>query len=134
MRRAAQLLKGLASAKHRMENEPRGKAKNRRAEAARLAQETGRRAGNPPAATIAIIEPTSYKMAMAGAEYSEWTLATKQEIGSRVKNGTWELVNRQPWMEVIGSSWKLKLKRDQSGAIMKYKARLVARGNMQEMD
>ena len=36
-------------------------------------------------------------------------------------------------MEVIGSSWKFKLKRDQSGAIMKYKARLVARGDMHEM-
>jgi len=37
-------------------------------------------------------------------------------------------------MEVIGSSWKFKLKRNQSWTIIKYKARLVARGDMQEMD
>ena len=35
-------------------------------------------------------------------------------------------------MDVIGSSWKFKLKRVQSGSITKYKARLVARGDMQE--
>ena len=63
-RRAAQLLKDLASAKHIMEKKPRDRADNRRAEAARLAQETTS-ASNPPAATIAIIEPTSYKRAMA---------------------------------------------------------------------
>ncbi len=44
MRKAAQLLKDLASAKHRMENEPRGRAENRRAKAARLEQEKEARA------------------------------------------------------------------------------------------
>ena len=37
-------------------------------------------------------------------------------------------------MEVIGSSCKFKLKKDQSGTVTKYKARLVARVDMQEMD
>ena len=67
---------------------------------------------------------------MAGDERSEWTLATKQEIDSHTMNGTWELINLQPWMEVIGSSWKFKLKRDHSGTVIKYKAR----GDMHEMD
>ena len=71
---------------------------------------------------------------MEGHESSEWTVATKKEIDSLTKNKTWELISRQPFMEVIGSSWKFKLKRDQSGAIIKYKARLVARGDMQEPD
>jgi hypothetical protein len=35
-------------------------------------------------------------------------------------------------MEIIGSSWKFKLKRDQPGSITNYKARLVARGDIQE--
>ncbi len=70
---------------------------------------------------------------MEGHESSEWTVAIKKEIDSLTKNGTWELIKRQPSMEVIGS-WKFKLKIDQSGAIIKYKARLVARGDMQEPD
>ncbi len=41
MRRATQLLKDLAAAKLRMETEPGGRAENRRADAARLAQEIG---------------------------------------------------------------------------------------------
>jgi histone deacetylase 1/2 len=37
-------------------------------------------------------------------------------------------------MRVIGCSWKFKIKRDNNGAIIKYKARLVARGDMQSVD
>jgi len=37
-------------------------------------------------------------------------------------------------MRVIGCSWKFKLKRNKSGAITKYKARLVACGDMQYLD
>jgi hypothetical protein len=49
---------------------------------------------------------------MEGHESSEWITATKKEIDSLAKNGTWELVSRQPCMEVIGTSWKFKLKTD----------------------
>ncbi len=37
-------------------------------------------------------------------------------------------------MRIIGCSWKFKLKRDSSGAITEYKARLVARCDMQHLD
>ena len=89
MRRAAQLLKDLAATKHRAETEPRDKAENRRAEAARLARETSGQEQLPgPSATLAIAEPTSYKKGMEGHESSEWTVATKKEIDSLTKNGT----------------------------------------------
>jgi hypothetical protein len=101
MRRAAQLLKDLAAAKLRMETEPRGRAKNRRVEAARLAHETTSPEqptyqSEPilPSAAVAIAEPTSYKRAMAEQECTEWTLATKQEIDCHTRNGTWELISR----------------------------------------
>ncbi len=44
------------------------------------------------------------------------------------------LVAQKPWMHVIGSSWKFKLKLDKTGFVIKLKARLVARGDMQAMD
>jgi hypothetical protein len=37
-------------------------------------------------------------------------------------------------MKVIGSMWKFKLKRDSKGHITKYKERLVARGDQQQLD
>ena len=37
-------------------------------------------------------------------------------------------------MRIIGCSWKYKIKRDGSGAIVKYKACLVASGDMQDLD
>ena len=37
-------------------------------------------------------------------------------------------------MRVIGCSWKYTVKRASSGSILKYKARLVARGDMQDLD
>jgi len=37
-------------------------------------------------------------------------------------------------MRVIGSMWKFKLKRDSNGNVSKFKARLVARGDMQDPD
>ncbi len=105
MRKASQLLKDLAVSKLRAEMEPRGRAENRRVEAARLARETSDQEQPPgPSATLAIAEPTSYKKAMEGHESSEWSTATKKEIDSLTKNGTWELISRQPCMEVIGSS------------------------------
>jgi hypothetical protein len=69
---------------------------------------------------------------MTRDEHDEWVTATQQEVNSYNQNGTWELTPGQPRMEVIGSSWKFKLKRDQFGSVIKYKARLVARGDMQE--
>jgi len=57
---------------------------------------------------------------------------TQHEFNSHIQNGRWELVPRQPHMEVIESSWKFKLKRNQSGLITKYNVRLVARRDMQE--
>ena len=72
MRRAAQLLKDMATAKHKAETEPMGRAENHRAEAARHARETSGHEQLPgPSATLAIADPTSYKKAMEGHESSE---------------------------------------------------------------
>jgi hypothetical protein len=132
MRRAAQLHKDIEAARLRMEREPRGRAKNIRADPRATSHEVEptQDAATPPNATVAISEPTSFKRAMGGKEHNAWVTATHFEFSSHIQNGTWELVPRQPHMEVIGSSWKFKLKRYQSGSITKYKARRVARGDM----
>jgi hypothetical protein len=63
-----------------------------------------------------------------------WLLATQKELSSLITKATWHLVPLISPMRVIECSWKFNLKRESSGAIIKYKARLVARGDMQHLD
>jgi hypothetical protein len=48
------------------------------------------------------------------------------------ENRTWELVNLPRGHRAITLKWVFKLKRDEAGAIVKHKARLVARGFVQQ--
>jgi len=48
------------------------------------------------------------------------------------ENHTWMLIPRPSDKKVLYNRWLFKTKRNQDGEIEKYKARLVARGNMQE--
>jgi hypothetical protein len=50
-----------------------------------------------------------------------------EEISSIEDNGTWELVDLLTGQKLIGLKWVYKLKKDASGAMIKHKARLVAR-------
>jgi hypothetical protein len=51
-----------------------------------------------------------------------------EEMKSIEENSTWELVDPPRGCRLIGLKWVFKVKRDEHGAIVKYKARLVARG------
>ena len=54
------------------------------------------------------------------------------EMVAVVKNRTWELADLPRGRRAITLKWVFKLKRDEAGAIVKHKARLVARGFMQQ--
>jgi hypothetical protein len=55
----------------------------------------------------------------------------KAEMDAVEKNCTWELVDLSRGHRTITLKWVYKLKRDEVGAIIKHKARLVARGFLQ---
>jgi hypothetical protein len=44
----------------------------------------------------------------------------------------WELVEREPWMNVLPSTWAFKLKRFPDGLVKKFKARFCVRGDKQK--
>ena len=46
-------------------------------------------------------------------------------------NETWQLVDPPPGCRPISLKWVYKVKRDEFGAIVKHKARLIARGSVQ---
>jgi hypothetical protein len=55
----------------------------------------------------------------------------KAEMDAVEKNRTWELADLSRGHRTITLKWVFKLKRDEVGAIIKHKARLVARGFLQ---
>ena len=73
-------------------------------------------------------EPTAYGEAIKCDNADQWKQAMNEEMSAMRRNGTWTLVKRTPDMNVLGSKWVYKLKRNSNGSIERFKARLVARG------
>ncbi|TFY76154.1 hypothetical protein EWM64_g7858 [Hericium alpestre] len=62
------------------------------------------------------------------AEWPQWEAAIQDELGQMEKMKTWELTEKPSEANLVRSKWVFKIKRDASGAISKYKARLMAQG------
>lgn len=65
-------------------------------------------------------------------ENPKWVKVMKVEINLIGRNKTWRLVPRPRDTTVIGLKWVFKVKRDADGSISKYKARIVAKGYLQQ--
>ncbi|TFY74509.1 hypothetical protein EWM64_g9503 [Hericium alpestre] len=76
-------------------------------------------------------ELRSVREAQALAEWPQWEAAIQDELGHMEKMKTWELTEKPPDANLVGSKWVFKIKRDASGAISKYKACLVVQGFLQ---
>lgn len=74
-------------------------------------------------------EPVSYHEAKLK---KEWVSAMKEEIVSIERNKTWTLVDLPQGRKPIGLKWVYKVKRDPSGRVSKYKARIVAKRYVQK--
>ncbi|GAA5875052.1 hypothetical protein JCM1840_001751 [Sporobolomyces johnsonii] len=85
-----------------------------------------------PAWTGSLDQP-SFQQAMAGPDADKWLAACEAELGAFDATGTWEpdLVDLPAGRKSIAVKWVLLVKRDSEGQVIKYKARLVARGDMQ---
>ena len=59
---------------------------------------------------------------------TNWRAAMDREYRSLVDNKVWELVPRPKGSKVICGRWHYAVKRDGNGAVVKYKARFVAKG------
>jgi hypothetical protein len=64
-------------------------------------------------------------------KHATWHVAMKAEMEVVEKNGTWELVYLPPSHRAITLKWVFKVKKGEVGALVKNKARLVARGFVQ---
>jgi hypothetical protein len=84
------------------------------------------------AKSIDKFEPRSYKEAMDSKSAEHWEKAMKEELDSIEENKTWELIDLPHGRKAVGSKWVYKIKRDENGKIVRYKARLVAQGFSQK--
>jgi hypothetical protein len=73
-------------------------------------------------------EPQSFTKA---ERHAAWRAAMQSEMDAVKKNCTWELADLPRGHRAITLEWVFKLKRDEADAIVKHKARLVARGFVQ---
>jgi hypothetical protein len=74
-------------------------------------------------------EPRSFAEA---ERHAAWRAVMQSEMDVVEKNCTWELADLPRGHSAITLKWVFKLKRDEAGAIVKHKARLVARGFVQQ--
>jgi len=74
-------------------------------------------------------EPTTHAEAHGDPA---WRKAMETELESVEKNRTWELVDPPVGHRPITLKWVFKLKKDEKGAVIKHRARLVARGFVQQ--
>jgi hypothetical protein len=65
-------------------------------------------------------------------KHAAWRAAMQSEMDTVETNRTWELADLPHGHRAITLKWVFKLKRDEAGAIVKHKARLVARGFLQQ--
>ncbi|GAU32293.1 hypothetical protein TSUD_63100 [Trifolium subterraneum] len=80
-------------------------------------------------AFMADIEPVNWHEALSDPN---WKKAMNEEIKSIEKNNTWRLVDLPAQKKPITVKWIFKIKRNPDGGIVKHKARLVARGFLQQ--
>ncbi|GAU39052.1 hypothetical protein TSUD_396570 [Trifolium subterraneum] len=80
-------------------------------------------------AFMADVEPVNWHEALSDPN---WKNAMNEEIKSIEKNNTWRLVDLPAHKKPIIVKWIFKIKRNPDGGIVKHKARLVARGFLQQ--
>jgi len=81
-----------------------------------------------------IVEPRSYVEAVKSPQADEWKKAMLHELDAIYKQEAFEEIAHLPDPEnkkAIGSHWVFKVKRDSEGKVIRYKARVVARGDQQ---
>ena len=73
-------------------------------------------------------DPKTLMQAMTRPDWSEWEKAMEEEIALMRKYKVWDVVDSPDDTNIVGSRWVFRIKRDSSGKILKYRARLVAQG------
>ncbi|GFX49471.1 retrovirus-related Pol polyprotein from transposon TNT 1-94 [Trichonephila clavipes] len=75
--------------------------------------------------------PNCYKQAIRSRDASKWHDAMDKEINVMKERKVWDLVDHPDNIKFLENRWVYTIKYDENNKIVRYKARLVARGNTQ---
>ena len=74
------------------------------------------------------LEPRTLVEAKHRPNWLSWKKALEEELATLKAAGTWRLEEAPPGVNIIGSKWVFKAKKDTAGNIVRHKACLVAKG------
>ncbi|GFX18209.1 retrovirus-related Pol polyprotein from transposon TNT 1-94 [Trichonephila clavipes] len=80
---------------------------------------------------IEVTIPNCYKQAIRSRDASKWHDAMDKEINVMMERKVWDLVDHPDNIKILENRWVYTIKYDENNKIVRYKARLVARGNTQ---
>ena len=83
-----------------------------------------------------IQEPETYEKGMASEQAEEWVEAMREEMQSLIKHETWDLIPKNditPGHRPLKGKWVYKIKRGVDNQILRFKARWVVKGYLQQV-
>ncbi|GFV33697.1 retrovirus-related Pol polyprotein from transposon TNT 1-94 [Trichonephila clavipes] len=80
---------------------------------------------------VEVTIPNCYKQAIRSRDASKWHDAMDREINVMMERKVWDLVDHPDNIKILENRWVYTIKYDENNKIVRYKARLVARGNTQ---
>ncbi|GFY01368.1 retrovirus-related Pol polyprotein from transposon TNT 1-94 [Trichonephila clavipes] len=80
---------------------------------------------------VEVTIPNCYKQAIRSRDASKWHDATDKEINVMKERKVWDLVDHPDNIKILENRWVYTIKYNENNKIVRYKARLVARGNTQ---
>ncbi|GFT50334.1 retrovirus-related Pol polyprotein from transposon RE1 [Trichonephila clavipes] len=83
---------------------------------------------------VEVTIPNCYKQAIRSRDASKWREAMDKEINVMMERKVWDFVDHPDYIKILENRWVYTIKYDENNKIVRYKARLVARGNTQLRD
>ncbi|GFS98207.1 retrovirus-related Pol polyprotein from transposon TNT 1-94 [Trichonephila clavipes] len=80
---------------------------------------------------VEVTIPKGYKQAIRSRDASKWHDAMDKEINVMKERKVWDLVDHPDNIKILENRWVYTIKYNENNKIVRYKARLVARGNTQ---
>ncbi|GFW34367.1 retrovirus-related Pol polyprotein from transposon TNT 1-94 [Trichonephila clavipes] len=80
---------------------------------------------------VEVTIPNCYKQAIRSRDASKWRDEMDKEINVMMERKVWDLVDHPDNIKILENRWVYTIKYDENNKIVRYKARLVARGNTQ---
>ncbi|GFU97574.1 retrovirus-related Pol polyprotein from transposon TNT 1-94 [Trichonephila clavipes] len=80
---------------------------------------------------VEVTIPNCYKQAIRSRDASKWRDAMDKDFNVMMERKVWDLVDHPHNIKILENRWVYTIKYDENNKIVRYKARLVARGNTQ---